>query len=95
MMTDKHIHLTGYLDVPEERLTEVLRALQEHIRLSRAEPGCASFRVSQDPACPTRLLVAEEFTTRASFEAHQTRASAWAEASKDIPRCYQIAETDA
>ena len=91
-MPGKHIHLSGYLDVPEARLAAVLEALQEHIRLSRAEPGCLSFSVVQDPARPTRLLVTESFASRAAFDAHQARAgaSAWARVTRGLPRRYQI-----
>ncbi len=86
------VQLTGYLDVPDARLPAVLNALDAHIRLSRAEPGCISFDVRPDPQCPTRLLVAEAFTDQASFDAHQARtaASPWARISAGIARTYQI-----
>ncbi len=93
-MTGTRIYLSGHLDVPEARLGEVLAALPEHVRLSRAEPGCLAFEVTQDPARPTRLLVRECFTDRAALDAHQARlgASAWAEITRGIPRHYQISE---
>ncbi len=88
------LRLSGYLDVPQARLPEVLAALEAHIRLTRAEPGCLSFSVTPDPARPTRLLVAEEFRDRAAFEAHQARAQAspWAEVTRGLARHYQISE---
>ena len=68
--------------------------LEDHIALTRAEPGCLSFSVTPDPARPTRLIVTEEFRDRAAFEAHQARAQAspWAEVTQGIPRQYQISE---
>ncbi|SMP12616.1 putative quinol monooxygenase [Shimia sagamensis] len=86
------IKLTGYIDVPADRLTTVMEALPLHIALTRAETGCLSFEVTEDPTVQGRFLVAERFTNRASFEAHQTRtkASDWATVTDGIPRHYQI-----
>ena len=89
--------LTGHIDVPADRLADVEAALPEHIRLSRAEPGCARFEVSPDPAVPGRFHVSEEFTDRAAFDAHQARAGAsdWARVSAGIPRDYRIEDDGA
>lgn len=71
----------------------VTQYLPEHIRRSRAEPGCLSFNVVQttDPAV---WQVDEAFTDRAAFEAHQTRtrASAWFRATGHIPRAFTVSE---
>ena len=68
--------------------------LPEHIRLTRAEPGCLSFDVqrSKDPAVWT---VEEEFATRADFDVHQarTRASTWGRMTLEIPREYEISDS--
>lgn len=87
--------LTGHIDVPENRRAEIKAALPEHIRLTRAEPGCEVFEVVADPDAPGRYHVSERFTDRAAFEAHQERAaaSAWAQISGGIPRSCQTEET--
>ena len=33
------VQLTGYLEVPPDRLAAVIQALPDHIALTRAEPG--------------------------------------------------------
>jgi quinol monooxygenase YgiN len=90
------IKLTGYIDIPADRLDAVTDALPAHIALTRAEPGCLSFEVTPDSDHPGRFSVAELFTDRAAFEAHQARAGAspWAEVTAGIPRHYQIEEVD-
>jgi len=86
------IKLTGYIDVPIDRLEAVKEALPEHIALTRAETGCLSFEVTEESNFQGRFLVAERFTDRAAFDAHQTRAKAsvWATVTDGIPRHYQI-----
>jgi quinol monooxygenase YgiN len=94
-VTGTRIRLTGHIDVPADRRDAIAAALPEHIRLSRAEPGCLSFEVTPDPAVPGRLAVAELFESRAAFEAHQGRvaASDWGRISDGIARTYEISET--
>ena len=91
MMPGK-VHLKGYIDVPDERLAAVKEALPTHIELTRAETGCVSFSVEACPDVNGRFLVAETFMDQQAFDAHQnrTKASVWAEISKDIPREYSI-----
>ena len=86
------IFLTGHMDVPPERLAAVMRALPEHIALTRAEPGCLAFEVTPSPDSPGRLLVSEIFADQAAFDAHQARgkASAWAEVTAGLPRHYTL-----
>ncbi|MFY0660848.1 MAG: antibiotic biosynthesis monooxygenase [Shimia sp.] len=86
------IKLTGYIDVPADRLTAVTEALPKHIALTRAEAGCLSFEVTPDAAHPGRFQVAELFVDRAAFDAHQSRTkmSDWAKTTDGIPRSYQI-----
>ncbi|MFD0979880.1 putative quinol monooxygenase [Tropicimonas aquimaris] len=90
------VRLTGHFDVPADRLAAVTRALLDHIRLTRAEPGCRLFDVQADPEVPGRFTVSEEFVDRAAFEAHQARiaGSDWAGASEGIDRHYRIEETE-
>lgn len=91
------IRLTGHIDVPRERRGAIAAALADHIRLTRAEPGCLSFEVTPDAGVPGRWLVAELFVDRAAFDAHQARtgASDWARVSAGIPRSYTIEEAGA
>jgi len=86
------IRLTGYIDVPADRLDAVSKALPRHVALTRAEPGCLSFDVTPDDSVPGRFQVAELFTDQKAFDAHQTRtkSSEWATVIADIPRTYQI-----
>ena len=93
-MKQPHIRLTGHIDVPQDRLAAVSAALPEHIRLTRAEPGCLSFTVTPDPDRQGRFLVTEQFSSRTSFEAHQARSAAsdWARVTAGLPRNYKITE---
>jgi quinol monooxygenase YgiN len=88
------IRLTGTLRcaTPEDSAL-VGHLLPDHIRLTRAEPGCLSFTVS--PAEDGLIWAVDEtFADRAAFQAHQARtvASDWGRATAHIPRSYQIAE---
>lgn len=91
------IRLTGHIDVPQARRAAVAAALPEHIRLSRAEPGCRSFDVTPDPDVAGRWQVAESFDDRAAFDAHQARtgASAWGRIAAGLARQYTLAEDPA
>jgi len=88
------IHLTGHMDVPDDRIKAVSQAVGEHIALTRAEAGCLSFEVTPCPEVEGRFLVAETFENRAAFDAHQTRAGAstWARITAGLPRDYTITE---
>ena len=85
------IKLTGYIDVPDDRLQDIKAALPEHIKLSRAETGNIRFSIKPCPDTKGRFIVEETFTDQAAFDFHQTRtaASRWAIISKDIPRKYR------
>lgn len=86
------VTLSGVLRCSDaNEAARVCAALDEHIRLTRAEEGCISFLVNATDD-PFVWEVAEEFTTPAAFEAHQARAatSDWAEKTKGIAREYQI-----
>ena len=65
--------------------------LPEHIRLTRAEPGCLRFDVVET-ADPLVWQVDETFADRAAFDAHQmrTRASRWAQETAGIARDFRI-----
>lgn len=86
------VTLNGYLRcVDAAEAARVREALDTHIRLTRAEPGCISFEVTPTDD-PLVWAVAEAFTDREAFTAHQSRASTsdWAAATKGIARDYTI-----
>ncbi|MEP4198086.1 MAG: antibiotic biosynthesis monooxygenase [Aliishimia sp.] len=86
------VTLTGTLTCKTEaEAARVRSALPEHIKLTRAEPGCLSFFVEPTDD-PFIWQVDEEFVDAAAFEAHQTRAKAshWAAETKGIPRDFKI-----
>lgn len=67
------ILLTGHMSCAAHEVEAVLSVMEEHIRLSRAEPGCLQFELWQDELTPTRFNVSEVFRDAAAFEAHQAR----------------------
>ena len=89
------VSLSGFLICRTlEEADRVSQLLPDHIRLTRAEPGCLRFEVLRSHSDPTRFAVLETYSDREAFEAHQTRAAAtiWARATKGIPRDYEIRE---
>ena len=90
------VTLTGHIDVPPARLEAVRAALPEHIRLTRAEPGCLRFEVTELAEPAGRFAVAEEFADAAAFAAHQARAGAsdWARVTAGIARDYRVTGLD-
>ncbi|MGB3147811.1 MAG: antibiotic biosynthesis monooxygenase [Paracoccaceae bacterium] len=89
------IILTGFLICRSlEEADRVSHLLPEHIRLTRAEPGCLAFEVLRSMSDPIRFAVREIFASQADFAAHQTRvaASIWGKATKGIPRDYMLTE---
>ena len=88
------ITLAGFLVCTTEGEAACVRAhLPAHLALTRAEPGCLSFEVTPT-ADPLVWQVSETFTSRAAFDAHQTRAAAspWAAATAGIRRDYTVTE---
>ena len=86
------VTLVGYLDVPTDRLAGIRAALPEHIRLTKAEPDCISFDVTESTTHPGRFDVAEVFASEKGYTDHRERTarSSWAEIAKDIPRNYTL-----
>lgn len=76
-----------------EQAAKVRAHLPEHIRLSRAEPGCLVFDVvpTNDPLV---WELDETFTDRTAFGAHQarTRASDWGTQTIGITRDFKVTE---
>jgi quinol monooxygenase YgiN len=86
--------LLGYILAPAAELPAVRAGLADHIAATRAEPGCISFEMSEDPNQPGRFNLEEVFADRDALDEHRARmqASPWAEASKNIERHYEITE---
>lgn len=83
------IELAGRLvcrDAAQVRLAQTL--LPDHISLSRAEPGCLRFDMTQDPENPAIWHLSELFLDADAFAAHvaRTRNSAWGRESEAIGR---------
>ena len=91
------IRLTGTLTcLTPEDIALVEAHLPDHLRLTRAEPGCLSFDVTPRPDAPQIYEVTELFRDAAAFEAHQarTRASDWFRATEHLPRDFTRTEVE-
>jgi quinol monooxygenase YgiN len=89
------IRVTGTLTCSTTEEADLVRQhLPEHIRLSRAEPGCLTFNVEPTDD-PLVWRLDESFTDRAAFEAHgdRTRASAWFAATSGLARNFELRES--
>ena len=87
------VRLTGFLRCRTlEEADRVAPHLAEHIRLTRAEPGCLSFEVVRSAADPTCFAVSETYVDAAALEAHRARAAGtvWARVTAGIPRDYVV-----
>ena len=86
------IRLTGVLICSTEETETVRAALPEHLRLTRAEPGCLAFDVTG--TAPGIFSVAERFSDRAAFAAHQarTRTSGWWRITGHMARDFSLSE---
>lgn len=86
------VRLTGRLVcATDAEQAIVARLLPEHIALTRAEPGCIRFEVTQIE--DSRIWrVEERFADAASFHAHQARvaASEWGRVTHGIAREYVV-----
>ena len=91
------IHLSGRLICASHaQARAVMMALPDHIRLSRAEPGCLAFDVTPT-SDPLIWQVDERFADRGAFDAHQARTaqSDWAAQTAGIARDYTVTEDGA
>lgn len=64
------IIVTGSLDARPETIEEVLRLSLEHVRRSRAEPGCLLHSVHRDVEDPLRVVFLEHWANRDALAAH-------------------------
>ncbi|WP_254843461.1 putative quinol monooxygenase [Shewanella sp. UCD-KL21] len=87
-----NVTLSGYILVPSAELNAVIKALELHSHLTKLEPGCLSFSVTQDASNPVKFYVCETFKNQQAFEHHQQRTSHsdWAVVSKNVSRHYQV-----
>ena len=88
------MRLTGQLICTSAaQMRQVVTHLQDHVTLTRAEPGCLHFDVSPTPD-PLIWQVDEAFADHEAFAAHQSRtaASVWASATSDIRREFRQTE---
>ncbi len=84
--------LEGYILVPKDDLSAVIRELPEHIKNTKNESGCILFEVKQDLSNQYKLDVYEEFKDEHAFSLHQdrVRCSKWGEVAKNCDRRYEI-----
>lgn len=88
------VTLSGYIEVPEEDLLNVLAALPTHIALTQQEAGCLVFKVARESDNSVRFNVYEEFIDKQAFDAHQARvkASEWGKVTTKVKRFYTVTE---
>jgi quinol monooxygenase YgiN len=89
------IQVTGTLTCSTAEEAELVRTyLPEHIRLSRAEPGCLTFNVEPTDD-PLVWRLDESFADKVAFKAHgdRMRASAWFAATAGLARDFEVQET--
>lgn len=83
--------LTGTLTCENAADLDIVQTyLPDHIRLSRAEPGCVKFDVTQGEN-PLVWHLDEAFIDAEAFAAHQTRTKAtiWAEKTAGLIRDFK------
>jgi quinol monooxygenase YgiN len=88
------IRLRGQLRcLTAEDAATVFRLRAEHVRLTRAEPGCVDFDIAPTDD-PMVWEVMEAFRTRADFDAHQsrTRGSVWFAGTRGCIRDFVVEE---
>lgn len=66
----RKVLVTGSIQARPEHVDELLALSLEHVRRSRAEPGCISHAVHRDVEDPLRLVFVEEWADRTALLAH-------------------------
>jgi quinol monooxygenase YgiN len=87
------VRLSGQLECQtQDEARLVVKYLPRHIALTRNEPGCISFEVTQTDD-PLIWRVEERFENETAFRAHQDRvaSSEWGRMTDGIQRRYSIA----
>ena len=90
------ITLSGHILVPQQDLADVQQALEEHIKLTREEAGCLTFKVTPNQHNPLRYEVYEEFIDQAAFDRHQARVkdSRWGDVARNVERFYSVSHSE-
>lgn len=88
------VTLKGYILVSKDELTLVKHALGRHTQLTREEPGCIVFEVTQHHENPCRFDVYEVFKNKDAFLQHQARvqSSDWSRLTANVERHYEVFE---
>jgi quinol monooxygenase YgiN len=60
--------------VLEDQITAFAALMQHHAILSRTEPGCQVFEVTQDPSDERNFLLFERYSNAISYDAHRATA---------------------
>lgn len=60
----------GKVSIRPDLLAAALQLSIEHVRRSRAEPGCLEHGVTQDPEMPTQLQFVERWADKPALLAH-------------------------
>jgi len=84
--------LKGHIVVAEEDLAAIKKALPEHSKLTKQEPGCLKFEIKQDPENENIFNVHEEFVDSDAFAAHKLRMknTEWTAAAVNVERYFKI-----
>lgn len=90
--SDSRVVLEGYIVVPDSDLSQILKELPNHIKLTKEEEGCLLFSVLQRSSEPNVFDVFEEFADKNAFDRHQERArqSTWSEVTSNVERYYTV-----
>ncbi len=64
------ILVIGHVDIRPQHLTQALQLSQDHVRRSRAEPGCLEHGVHRSHEQPDRLVFIERWADTAALRAH-------------------------
>lgn len=88
------IKITGTLTASGEDIERARRLIPEHIALSRAEPGCLKFELTEDANQPGLWRLDELYRDENAFAHHKqrTKASRWGQESTDMVRDFVIEE---
>lgn len=68
------IVIAGTATAKIEDRDATLKAIQEMVTASEAEPGCVSYRIYLDPADDSRFFIFEEWESEAALQHHFQQA---------------------
>lgn len=60
----------GRVDIAAPQLAQARQISREHVLRSRAEPGCVSHAVYDDPETPGQLVFVEEWESEQALQRH-------------------------